>query len=64
MIIEAGTERFFRAGDKVRLEYELQFTRWDPCYSSERDGDLSITIGKSISLPGLMKLLGLLKIGS
>ena len=61
MIIERGSETLLSAGDRVSLEYECSMLDGTLCYSSERDGNMSIVIGNTDIPTGLdaaLRMLG------
>lgn len=63
-ISKVGEGDIIKGGDRVRLEYICSLLDGTLCYSSGRNGDLSITIGKSDIPSGLDEALRLLKIGT
>lgn len=63
-LIKEGQGQLLEAGDKVSLEYTCSLLDGTLCYSSARDGELKISIGRSDIATGLDEALRMLKPGA
>lgn len=56
-IDEPGTGDSIATGDRVTFDYEVSLGDTLICYSSEKDGPMSIVVGESDAVPGLHEAL-------
>lgn len=64
LISNNGSGDNLRSGDRVRLQYTCSLLDGTLCYSSDINGDLNVTIGRSDIPSGLDEALRILKTGS